>query len=353
MRLVGLDLHRFRLPLDAPEAVAGRPLVERRGLLLRAELQGGAAGWGEASPLPGFSRESTDDALRQLRALRAALSGRDLRGALALCGGLHPSAAFGLETCLLAAEAAARGGALRALLGGGGSRVPVCAYLGDAAAGLRAAAEGARRGGYACVKIKVGRQPVALDLAAVREASCVLGSAVRLRLDANRAWGRGEAEAFCAGLAGLPVDYVEEPLRDPLEAASLAGRSPVALAADETAVEYGERLWEACGPFGAVVLKPTLLGGLRRAAELAAAARARGSQVAISSSYESGVGALALAELSAALGAGPAGLDPVRRLARDTVEPGVSIEGGFIDLDVSGMERQAVDMSVLEDAGDD
>src|SRR3712207_7895160 len=48
----------------------------REGLLVELASDRGAVGWGEASPLPGFSRENLDEAAEQLRGLATELMGR-------------------------------------------------------------------------------------------------------------------------------------------------------------------------------------------------------------------------------------------------------------------------------------
>ena len=69
----------------------------------------------------------------------------------------------------------------------------------------------------------------------------------------------------------------------------------------------------------AVVLKPTLLGGVSRALGLAAAAKTSGMVPVLSSSYEAGVGTGALVALAASVGEEPAGLDTYRALAEDVL----------------------------------
>jgi o-succinylbenzoate synthase len=353
VKIVSLDIYRFGIPLHPPQTVAGRFLEVRRGLLLRAVLDGGAEGWGEVSPLPGFSRESLEDAERQVRELRRAWVGRDPEE-LPPAESLLPSVAFGLEGCFLCAVAASCGQSLRASLGGGAvDRVPICGYVGDASRDLRGAAARLRAGGYTCAKLKVGRGPVPRDVAAVREAARELGPGVRLRLDANRAWSMEDATAFCEGLAGLPVEFVEEPLRDPRGLPRLASVTGVPLAVDETAVESGERLWEICEGFSAVVLKPTLLGGIGRTMRMAKAAAERGCAAVISSSFESGVGTLTLAEVAAAASAAAAGLDPVLLYAQDVLVSGLKFERGHLDLTDMNIGKQTVDRQRLDRIGDD
>ena len=61
-KLSGFDLHRYELRFSEPLTLKGTVLHYREGLLLELIDEGGVVGRGETSPLPGFSRESLDDA---------------------------------------------------------------------------------------------------------------------------------------------------------------------------------------------------------------------------------------------------------------------------------------------------
>ena len=68
MKLVGFGLYRYELPFSEPLKLKGTLLRSREGLLLQLQAdEGGELGWGESSPLPGFSRESLAEAADQLR----------------------------------------------------------------------------------------------------------------------------------------------------------------------------------------------------------------------------------------------------------------------------------------------
>jgi O-succinylbenzoate synthase len=82
----------------------------------------------------------------------------------------------------------------------------------------------------------------------------------------------------------------------------------------------------------AVVLKPTLLGGISRSLRFASEAKALGIKVVVSSAYESGVGTGALVALAAMVGDEPVGLDTYRRLADDVIEVPLDLPAPVIDV---------------------
>jgi len=311
---VTATLHPYRLPLTAPIVLAGRTHAHRDGVLLRVEHADGAVGWGDAAPLPGFSRESLADAHAALTgAARAIAAGDDLPD------DLPPAARFAVETAFddLA-------GALRPP--DAPEALPLAGLIlgGDAVAQARDLAAA----GYRAVKLKVGR--AAADAPTVRAVRDALPPHVALRLDANRAWTPDEARRFADAVAGLDLAFVEEPLADPdgLEALARDTGLPVALDESLSGATVLIPPWAV-----AVVLKPTILGGIGATRAWVGAARAAGVPAVLSGAFESGVGMRAVAALALATGAEPAGLDPYRRLAADVLAPRLPLDAPLVRAD--------------------
>ena len=334
MKVTGFDLYRFRLPLTGPLVLHGATLDHREGLLLRLDGEDGASGWGETSPLPGFSRESLPDAARELRGLAACIVGEDVTGdGVGADGGLTslldstdlaPSVRFGLELAARNLHAAASNATLPAVISPDYRRtVPVIGLLAGSPDEVLEGARRMRKAGYEAVKLKVGGRAVAEDAGLVRAVKVALGENVSLRLDANRAWSLDEAREFARGIEGLRVEYVEEPLADPAGLEGFSRETGVVVALDESLVGMDPGSLAEHVYAGAVVIKPSLLGGLTLALRLADRAVSLGMRPVVSSAYETGVGTAALVALAAGIGEKevPAGLDTYRRLAEDVVEP--------------------------------
>jgi len=116
----------------------------------------------------------------------------------------------------------------------------------------------------------------------------------KLRLDANGAWNRRQAEKWLARCADRPVEFVEQPAapgeRDLL--LGLAQDYPVKLALDEAVTGLAAaREWQALGWPGVFVVKPALAGPL---AELAQWARETRADLVLSSAMETAVGRAAI-----------------------------------------------------------
>jgi o-succinylbenzoate synthase len=311
-----VGLWPFRLPLRAPLATSRGRLATRDGVLVELGAAGGLRGFGEASPLPGWPGEPLAVAERALAEVAPALLRCELdaketplpdaaeallaRPALAAA----PLARAALETALLDLVARARGVRLAELLAGPvRERVAVNALVvGDGAGEVASAAEAARARGYATWKLKVGHGPLETDALRVAALRRTVGPAGRIRLDAGGSWSVAEAARALELLARFDLEYVEEPLADPAQMAALRARAPVRLALEAGLLDPAA-LERARGAAAAdvLVLKPALVGGLRRAQALARRARAAGLVVVVTSFLDSALGIAAALHLAAAL----------------------------------------------------
>ena len=353
MRVAGYGLFRYALPLTEPLTSGGATLDEREGLLLRLSGEDGSQAWGEAAPLPGFSRESLQEAASQLRDLASSMVGRDAaelwdRPTLGESGPPAPSVGFGLDLALWNLRAAASGKALPELVSPSPRvTVPVNALIpgGDPDRALEEARR-ARREGYLTVKLKVGVLGVGEEAALVMALREELGDDVSLRLDANRAWGFDDARRFLCAVEDAGIAYVEEPISDPRRLADLADETGAPVALDESLATLQPQALDRHRYARAVILKPTLLGGLHRTLRFAREAARLGIGQVVSSAYESGVGTASLVALAAGVGDGPvpAGLDTYRRLAGDVLLSRLGLPAP--EVDVRGVIRAARDVDV-------
>ena len=183
----------------------------------------GLGGWGDVAPLPGFSRESIEEAVAELMAWAECLRGArfDPRGdslesrlGYASAGVASPSVRFGLETAL-ASLSRRMGEETAAELACFDGVVPVNGLLAGSREEVLADARRLRDGGCRAVKLKVGSRPVAEDVDLTGAVRSVIGDGMELRLDANRSWSLEQAVEFGRAVGDTNIEYLEEPLRDP------------------------------------------------------------------------------------------------------------------------------------------
>jgi len=310
-------------------------------LLVGLKAENGCTGWGDAAPLPGFSVETADEVESELGTILKQLPGTEIRSdanpsrtaSWSGSGNFSPSAVCGFETALTAVAATSDREAPETDLSGFPAPVPVNGLLSGTRDRVLRELGTLLGEGYRTLKLKVGRQSLAEDVAATRAVRSLAGARATLRLDANRAWSLEEAIRFGREVAAEDIAYLEEPLADPsgLPAFFEATRIPVAL--DESVCDLDPEDLEGRSDVRAVVLKPTLLGGLSRARHWAEKAIALGMMPVASASFESGVGILALARFASSLGCPEVavGLDTYRWLARDVITPGLRFSGGRLE----------------------
>jgi O-succinylbenzoate synthase len=158
-------------------------------------------------------------------------------------------------------------------------------------------------------------------VAAVREA---MGPEMKLRIDANGAWGVEQAVGAIRKLEEYDLEMVEQPVAagDLPGLARVHAEVHVPIAADEavTGVGAAERVLEA-GAADLLVVKPMVVGGLRPACRIIELAAAAGAGAIVTTSIDSGVGTAAALHLAATLPpGGPAcGLATGSLLAADLI----------------------------------
>lgn len=265
----------YALPLARPWRTAKGIVDTRHGHLLSLETEAGPVGWGDAAPFPeiGISTAAAWAHARECALL-------DLAAQVA---------AVPLSRWLAPDRIPPAGIAVNAAVGPLDDRLPE-------------AMEGALAAGYRVLKLKVGLADPAGEGARLGRLARDLPRGVTLRLDANGAWSEADAAAFLAACRELPIDSVEDPLRQPTASAlaRLQAAVPFALAVDDGADLVDAAFLER-PPVRRLVLKPARHGGLLATAALAGRARAAGLEVVLTSSLESICGVLATAHLAAAI----------------------------------------------------
>ena len=291
--------------MNPPRAYLYRlPLTDggsREGILLR---QGNR--WGDAAPLPGWSRETLD----QVKA------------------SLHRSEDF-VPASLRCAREALEGDwvPLR-------KEVPLNALLDGNADQIVAGAVRAYREGCRCLKIKTSRIDSAQLADLVGDITRETQGLCQLLLDPNRSWTFEETLRIAESLRVFPIEYFEEPLADAHRLTELIARSACPIALDETLREISPADLALFQGAAALVLKPTLMGGFEHCREFAREGERLGMISVVSAAYESGVGIHALGRFAASLPRiSAAGLDTYSRLQSDVLTNRLDLSGFVFDAD--------------------
>ncbi len=308
MRIASLDVRPYRLPLRRPFHVSSGSVEEREGFIIELCDEDGVRGCGEAAPVHWTGAEPVEAAASALAQLqRQVAGGFDFEfGRLSELCSTSRSAACAVDTALCDLAARRKGVSVAEYLGGKAplpQRIASLAF-GDVPLELARDVAGLCAAGYRTVKIKVGARSLEEDIKRVTESARALSEMVCLRLDANRAWSLEEARRFLEAVAGLPIDFIEEPLSPACGESgwrNLAASSPIRLAADESIEEEDSlSLWLTEELCDVVVLKLGRVGGPHAGRALAEKAIAAGREVVFTDSIETDLGQLAALHTAAA-----------------------------------------------------
>lgn len=295
-----------------------------QGIIIRVCFESGHCGYGEARPHPHFNGEDVHDIEAQLGTLAQRFKGSSvavgsagsgcaggisasLEAAGILSASLAPSLRFGLGTALLSAVASQTGQALADFVAmdsvkdesANDSLVPVNALIGDDVADVERAAAHASRCCYEAVKVKVGARGPEEEAQRVEEVRRGAGPAVKIRCDANRRFSVADALAFTCLVGHLGVDYIEEPVvGGEAGILSLVEREcPVGIALDETVDELYSKSGlqgladsSAVNKASAMVVKPSVVGGIEDSFAIIRFAHSRGMRAVVTSALETSVG---------------------------------------------------------------
>jgi O-succinylbenzoate synthase len=358
VKIAKVQIWRYRLPFVKPLTFLGSPLAGREGFVLAVTGKSGTTGYGECAPLPGYSRESLSDALSQLEMVTKRLRTADitdspfLEQAARLCEGVDAaSVKFAVESALLSLGASLTDKPVAALLSADFAlRVPVNALI-ESNENLTSRLAELAAHNCRAAKLKVGRRKLAEDIDTVRRVRDTLPPHIALRLDANRAWTMDEAVSFARGVQDCSIEYIEEPLRQSEDLPRLHAIMPnLPLAVDESVRDMSTEYIRAAEHFSAVVIKPTVIGGILRSLTIARACRQSGKKAVYGAAIESSLGLSMIAQIAATLIQDvPIGLDTARLFAVDLVTPSLAIENYEIDIRKLHANGYALNLNVLEE----
>ena len=267
----------------------------RRGVLVESEGR-----WGDAAPLPGWSQETCEDVLDWNLGKPMPPS---LQWALDC---VQNSPSWPLRTSLVP---------INALLSG-----PPEEMIKKA---VHVFAQGCR-----CFKIKTSLLDITTLPDFLSRLLDSIGGECRLRIDPNRDWTFDQTLEIAESLAAFPIEYLEEPISNPSQLIALIAQCSVPIALDETLREIQpEEISDYAGA-AALVIKPTLLGGVDICRRFSEMGLRIGMKSVVSACYESGMGIYHLGRWAASLESiSDAGLDTYSFLETDVLAARLDLSG--------------------------
>jgi o-succinylbenzoate synthase len=328
-----LEVLPYQLPMPRPWHSARGTLRGRTGWLVCAHCDG-LRGYGDCAPLPAAGTENHSTAEAALRVWHNHAARQPLEAVLeriATDRSPAPAARYAVECALVDVASQRAGVPLRRWVSPSPTdSVAVNAALGRLSDLTVERLQDSLRLGFRVLKVKLGLESPDLDLRRLRDLAHRLPAGVSFRLDANGAWSLREASRMVDDLNALPIESLEEPLREPrgadLRRLQAAATFPLAL--DETCHRPGAVIALEDLPVRRVVLKPAAVGSLRRTLALAARMVARNVEVVVTSVLETAAGIWPTVQVAAATTSALAhGVASSSWLAADLGEPPAVVEG--------------------------
>ncbi|HZM76664.1 MAG TPA: dipeptide epimerase [Candidatus Limnocylindrales bacterium] len=343
MSIAAVRTHRVSAPLHTPFVTALRRATTAESLLVEITDSDGRSGFGEAPQVwqvTGASMAGSQACVEEM--LAPLLLEQDPDDLAALCRTVakavvgNESAKCAVDVALHDLAARRLGVPLVRLLGGTTLWAPTDMTL-SAGEPEELAKTAARRvaEGFLVLKLKVGTD-AARDVERIRAVCEAAGPGAVVRLDANQGWTPREAVRIINQMAGLPIEFVEQPVkRHDLDGlAYVTQKSDIPILADESVFTVRE-LTEVIKRRAAdmVNVKLAKCGGLSTARTMLDLAHEHDMGTCVGSMMETSVGIGAAASLVAAQHTTHIpDLDAAWWLASSPVKGGPCYERGIVTL---------------------
>lgn len=246
MKVQSVDVMRQSTPLVKPFKTALRTVYHAESILVRITADNGKVGWGEAPAtvvITGDSLESIESAITNI--FKPLLIGKEIVCYEQILQAVHgsmvgsPSAKAAVDMAIYDLVAQNCGLPLYQFLGGYKNQLETDFTV--SVNSPKEMGEDAIRyveSGFNVLKIKVGKDNIAEDIARIQEIRRCVGDRVKIRVDANQGWQVKDAIRSIRKLEdlGLDIELVEQPVKahdiDGMKAVTDAVETPIM--ADET-----------------------------------------------------------------------------------------------------------------------
>ena len=338
-----IEIYRISQGLKAPYRLSFATLNAFETLIVVFKGNGGT-GYGEITPLPGYSAETIAGAGEAVCRFALELErGTAWSDALAGIAPDNPMVASGLWCARQTAEM----GPDFFTRPPTDIEIPLNALCdGRDTAEIGKAAKRLYQTGYRNLKMKVGQNTIETDIERVTAASANLGEDGSISIDANQRLGLDEAHRLCEACESLPVRLIEQPFATEAWAqfATLAKASPVPLMLDESIWNSADVL--RAGEQGARLVKLKLCKhpGIAATLDLIETARSAGLGVVFGNGVQGSIGNHIEAMIYARSGLQtPAELTGALKLTSDrfgarlSVSDGKLISAGLDAIELAGL----------------
>ncbi|MEO8080630.1 MAG: enolase C-terminal domain-like protein [Caldimonas sp.] len=351
--------------------VAGDAATLSHRVLVKLTTEGGAVGWGEATPTPRWTYETTETIVSTLRGyLAPAVAGIEVWNLDALHRAMDRAIAPGVTTGSPLAKSAidvaahdawgrALGVPVHQLLGGCRREVFDLTWMVSVLQPTdadRVVAEGLEAG-YTTFDVKIGMHGAAADHDLVQRTRRAAGDR-RVQVDANRGYRIDAALRQARRFEALDVALFEQPLNgfNLSGYRRLQAASPVPIGIDESLRSVADLLeYVRADAIGVAVAKVQRNAGLYRSRQLCEAAEAAGLELALSGLTETDLGLAAGLHLASCYDINPLALNGPQYIDTPFLRERIWQGGGQVrlpkgpglgvDVDEGAVRRSAIEIA--------
>ncbi len=250
MKIIKIEAIPFSIPYRKPLRFASGQVTDAEHVLVRVHADNGLVGTAEAPPRP-FTYGETQasivaviDTVFAPQIIGHAVTEREAIHAKLNRTVANPAAKSAIDMALWDLIGQSLNVTVTELLGGYGNRMRVSHMVGFAEPSEMVAEAGRMRDTYGIntFKVKVGRRPIDMDVAACRALREALGEGVELYIDGNRGWTPADSARALRAMSDLDLQFAEEmcPADDVLGRRWLVSQSSIPMFADESVSRPGE-----------------------------------------------------------------------------------------------------------------
>ncbi len=357
MKIKDCYIYTYQLPLVQPLQIRNTPVTSRTGAIIQIITDSDLYGFGEAAPLPGLHQENLNDVRRQLKEITPLLIGTHIHNMFKVVDQLQmqnrwlPCVQFAVESALMCIAEESNLPNQKSLLPEPvHDKIYVNALATGNASTILKKVEKSLAGNYRSIKVKVGRNSLEEEIKLVQTIRQKIGDRTTLRLDANRAWDLQDAVTFSCSVKNLSIEYVEEPLKNPGKLPDLFKKTGLPIALDESLIEMSPDSFELQEWINTLILKPAVIGSVRKTLQYIDLAGNLGLKAVISDTFHTGIGLSFLIRLASTITKQtPMGFDTYRWLDDDILIDKLPIKDGCFDLKTVMNLSRKVNFSKLEE----
>ena len=359
MKITRFKIYRYNIALNRPVRIAQKHLTNRVGLILALGDDENHVSFGEIAPLPGLHEETIDDCLQQIALLKKKLlikNDMDMPNEPPIEWTDQriwaPSIQFGVEAAYLNLISMRQSILLPELFSKKFHKtLTLNALLSGSHNTIIRSTQNALSSHYHSLKLKVGTKSLNEDIQLTKEIASLIKGKATLRLDANRSWNFDQAIQFAKQTSNLPIDYIEEPLKDINQISQFFKMTHIPIALDETLRYIDPDTYKIPVGIKSLVLKPSIIGDLAKIKKYHRLAMRNNIDVVYSDTFHSGVGLSYSTCLAASLMVKnvPIGLDTYQWLSQDLLVNKFVAKAGKLDVVKTAKNSADIKFSLLHE----